>query len=344
MIKLKKLIVDNYTVLTDKVSLSKPLRILNLADLHIDDKDYSTDLASSVLKLLEDYLENDNNIDVILVSGDVINGASLYQNSEVYRKLQYLTDTLSKKAPVILSLGNHDLVTLGSFLKACFKIKEKDLPEEVKKARLMFKSLGDKDNVYPLDNEEVEVNGIVYTGITQTLPSMTEINYGKHCNRLFVEDFEQAKIKFDHNKINIVAGHAPDQISSAYVRRELDFSDVLAIFTGHLHDGYLSNDFVQKYKSLIKSYGIWETPTTAFVNKMCRGAFIIDKEFKSPAYIPDELYNAIVEMLGEEHQKSTALFVNRGFIQGIRNPKFNSILLKAVIKNPPSEKSFGCQR
>ncbi len=124
----------------------------------------------------------------------------------------------------------------------------------------------------------------------------------------------------------------------------MDFSNVLAIFTGHLHDGYLKDDTVQKFKNLVESYGIWETPTTAFVNNMCRGAFIMSKGFKSPAYIPDEFYNAIIEMLGEKNKKSTALFVNRGFIQGIKNPKFNSMLLKAVIQNPEKEQDFGCKR
>lgn len=97
-----------------------------------------------------------------------------------------MIDMLKSKAPVVISTGNHDLFTWGRFLKACFKIKEKNMPEEVIKARLMFNQLGEKEDVYPLDNKQVEIDGVVYTGITQDLPSMTEINYGRHCNKLLV--------------------------------------------------------------------------------------------------------------------------------------------------------------
>lgn len=115
---------------------------------------------------------------MILVPGDLVNGAKSYLNPEYMSQLKYYIQMFGEKAPTIIFKGNHDLY--GS-------------NDEIAKK---FKSL-ESANVYPLDNEKVPVNGITFTGFSPSLPAYNIMNYGKKANDIFVQDWQNANFKFD---------------------------------------------------------------------------------------------------------------------------------------------------
>ena len=78
----KTLVIDKYKLYTDKgLDINETKKIMQIADLHVG-KNTLNKYGEESIQLLEKYLEDTNNIDSIIVPGDLVNGANSYLNSE----------------------------------------------------------------------------------------------------------------------------------------------------------------------------------------------------------------------------------------------------------------------
>jgi len=292
----KELITDKFKLITNKISrIDNGKKILQLSDLHFG-KNTVNEYGKEALGLLEKYLEDTNDIDVILVSGDLVNGAKSYLNSEYMAQLKYYMQMFGEKAPTIVSKGNHDLYGNN---------------DEISRK---YKSLEEIENVYPLDNEQVKIDGVTYTGFSPSLPAYNIMNYGKKANDVFVHDWKKADLKFDSKDLNILLAHDPITISSNEALQEIsdDLKNITMIASGHLHNGFITTAHEKRSKYKLSDEGYWESPLTGFKIDTCRGAYMIGKGVKGPVYLPEQQYYKIINGTYKENQDKALLVVSKG--------------------------------
>lgn len=290
----KELITDKFKLITDKIVVnSQGKKILIMSDLHIWKYAFN-EYGKKMFGLIEKYLE-DCDVDYILIPGDLVNGAKSYLNPEYMAFLRYFIQMCSEKAPVIISKGNHDLYGID---------------DEISKE---FKNL-ERENVYPLDNEQVKINDITFTGFSPSLPAYNIMNYGKKANNIFVKDWKNANFKFEDKDINILLAHDPITISSNESLQNIsdDLKNVTMIASGHLHNGFITTAHEKRSKYKLSDKGIWESPLTGFKINTCRGAYMIGKGVKSPVYLPEEEYDKIIDGTEKENKEKALLVVSKG--------------------------------
>lgn len=292
----KELIVDKFKLITNKIPKdSQSKKILILSDLHIG-KNTVNEYGKEALGLIERYLEDNNDINMILVPGDLVNGAKSYLNSGYIDQLKYYMQMFGEKAPTIVSKGNHDLYGTD---------------DEIAKK---FKSLESLNNVYPLDNEQVTLNNITFTGFSPSLPAYNIMNYGKKANNVFVQDWQNANFNFNSNETNILLAHDPITISSNEALQEIsdDLKNITMIASGHLHNGFITTAHERRSKFKLSDGGYWESPLTGFKIDTCRGAYMIGKGVKGPVYLPEQEYYKIINGTYKENQDKALLVVSKG--------------------------------
>lgn len=275
----KQLVVDKFKVITAKEFLDGIKKLVELADIH-DGINMVNKYGRKSLKLLEKYFEDADDIDAIVVSGDHVLSAKSYLDPKCMAHLEYLMQMFGEKAPTIVSKGNHDLYFGNA---------------EIDKK---FKSLEKINNVYPLDNEQVTIDGVTYTGFSPSLPAYSIMNYGKKANETFIKDWRAAEFKFSDQDLNILLEHDPITISSDEVLEEIneDLKNITMIASGHLHNGYITTAHERRSKEKLSDKGIWESPLTRFKIDTCRGAYKLGNGEKSPVYLPEQDDYCTIEM------------------------------------------------
>lgn len=290
----KQLVKDKYLLVTNKGLKGKEQkRIIILGDLHVNSY-YENRFGKPVLKLLYNYLEESNDVDAILVVGDNVMGAKSYKNQKTMSTLNYILSMLSEKAPTLISKGNHDL-----FLN----------DDEIAK---LFKSLEKINNVYALDNEQVKLDGVTYTGFSPRHDAYGIMNYGAKANNMFVEDYQNANFKYEDNELNIALIHDPITVSSKEALQVMDndLRNISLIASGHLHNGFIPTKIGYKLQDRLQDKGFWESPLTGFKIDTCRGAYFLGKGIKSTVILPEKEATKIINGLNEEDK--ALLVVTKG--------------------------------
>lgn len=291
----KTLVIDKYKLYTDKgLDINETKKIMQIADLHVG-KNTLNKYGEESIQLLEKYLEDTNNIDSIIVPGDLVNGANSYLNSEYLAKLNYILEMLGQKAPTIVSRGNHD-VWNGN--------------DEISE---IFKNLYKIKNVYPLDNEQANIDGVTYTGFSPRFDAYNIMNVGKKANEMFEEDWKKCDFYFKNGNLNILLAHDPITMSSSESLNSLneDFKNITMIGAGHLHNGFITTKHEQKRKQKLQDKGIWESPLTGFKINNCRGAYFIGNNTRGQLYLPEQDYYKVIN--GYEEKDKALLVITKGF-------------------------------
>lgn len=291
----KELIIDKFKLIINKILKdNQKKKLLILSDLHIG-KNSVNEYGKEALGLIERYLEDNNDLDMILVPGDLVNGAKSYLNPEYMSQLKYYIQMFGEKAPTIISKGNHDLYGTN---------------DEIAR---QFKSL-ESDNVYPLDNEQVKIDGVTFTGFSPSLPAYNIMNYGKKANDIFVQDWQNANLNFDSKETNVLLAHDPITISSKEALNEIsdDLKNITMVASGHLHNGFITTNHERRRKYKLSDGGYWESPLTGFKIDTCRGAYMIGNGTKSPVYLPEQEYYKIIDSLDEKNKDKALLVVSKG--------------------------------
>ncbi len=349
----KELILKRAKVITDKgLSEEQSKTILHLGDLHegINSINKWGEISN---KLFYKFLENLDNIDVVVINGDNANGAKSYKNATYKKLIDDKIEILSEKAPVIIGKGNHDMWGTDAEIDELYKGLGKGNP-----------------NVYVLDNNYADVNGVRFLGFSPRFESYDIFNQGKKSDRMVVEDYRtvESNFKFASDKPNIFISHAPHAFNNALMLKM--YSDLyeycVVNLSAHIHDGFmptwldrmikslidnpnlLKYEFIQKCLEWASDKGIWESPNTGFIAKYCRGArFVGNGEIGKTILLNENSYkleddkfimvkeqpSTIIDATGENRNK-TLSFTTEGFSKlpltpTGSNPHIGEIILAA---------------
>ena len=291
----KNLVIDKYRYFTAKgLKPNEEKEILELADLHIG-KNTMNKYGEESINLLYKYLEDKEKIDAIIVPGDHVNGANSYLNDEYMKKLNYVLEMLGEKAPTILSKGNHDIWNDNYGISK------------------LYKEVGNLKNVYALDNEQVTINDISFTGFSPRFKAYDIMNIGQKASDMFIEDYKKCNFKYEDGKLNILLTHDPLTISSLDAISALneDLKNITLVASGHLHNGFITTKHELRSKYKLQDRGYIESPLTLFRTGSCRGARLIGGLQKGQVYLPDDEYETIID--GRNQKDKALLVVTKGF-------------------------------
>jgi predicted MPP superfamily phosphohydrolase len=210
-------VIEKYSLKNNKVK--KNIKIALLTDIHIMDstkESFKDETIESVKKIAPTY---------ICLGGDYFCGYGQYNfNSPLSMELiKGLLDELKKIAPVILSLGNHDLSIA----------KEKELRSAFKKLK--------EENIYPLDNESIEFDDIYFSGFYPRRKSYAIAKISSKKAKMIIEDWNQANLVANKEKLSILCNHIPDIVLDKKIQSEAKaLYNYDLILAGHAHNGWLS--------------------------------------------------------------------------------------------------------
>lgn len=208
--------------------------------------------------------------DFILVPGDIVenNGFLLDRNEKDF--LEFFIKELSQICPVIIVPGNHDVGNFNS-LKDRVNLQSDKSASISLAAIKYFESWNRFNNVYFLNNQQVELSGINFIGFSPNI--MTYISYDNpEIQEIFINDYLKNNFIINKNSYNVLLTHSPILLTQNYVKQMLpdvsELSDL--IVTGHLHDGYLPKVLDKYFEKT--NFGLFITP---FVSPkkglICRG-------------------------------------------------------------------------
>lgn len=176
-------------------------------------------------QIYNDLLEN--NIDYICIPGDIIDMTNIINDKRLLNELLYFFEDIEKIAPVIISLGNHDISKL---------INNKwyqDYNFEI------FEKLSKFKNIHILNNDIFETKEIRFIGYT--LPFNYYFNdTGIESECILIEDFIKKIPYIKNDKLNILLCHSPICIFNDNVLKSINsLKNVRLILTGHMHNGMI---------------------------------------------------------------------------------------------------------
>ena len=272
----------NYKLLNDKTNK----KIVLLSDLH----DYPGKRKSTLAEEVKE-----ERPDFILIAGDNLQGPK-YRSRESIEQFKYFLSDLSEDCPVVLDIGNHDLVGWDN---------------ESEKG---YRSLEDarKGRVFPLINDSVVAGDVRVVGFTPSrkayAPSGQESG---NALLTFMSDWEKdgKAPSEDDRRFNILLCHNPKIVAQAMcvheqrkleipkdqkerlerIARQIRNFDMTA--SGHLHNGYRKTKTIEENPSKYLDRGYWEMPVEKDINghisfirphilkktDMCRGVIYISQ-------------------------------------------------------------------
>ncbi len=212
------IISKEYTLKSDK--LTKRYYAIGIADTH-----FGKIINSRLITELKEFiLKSEKKIDFILVSGDIMN-AKYYLNDKVFNLVKSIFDDLSllSKAPVLMSLGNHDLDFCNS----------KNYEMIIKR----FMNLKNNSNLIPLNDNDFKYDDFDIFGTTLPKESYLSKNlFGE--NGIILND-KLKKVITNKKLYNINLVHDPLSVYYSYLSNNENINKFDLFFSGHLHGGYL---------------------------------------------------------------------------------------------------------
>lgn len=224
-----EILIEKYKINNSKIK--KDIKISFITDIHYMDSiadGYNNKIIEQVKKMNPNY---------IVLGGDYFCGLGqfTFKVKSSMDCLRHLLSGLSKLAPVILILGNHDL-----------SIKEDQV------LRQEFLKLKSK-NIYPLDNDSILFDDIKFSGFFANRKSYAISKISSKKVKIIIDDFNKCNFKIAENKCNIFLHHIPDTIFDERVKENLkEIYKYDLILSGHAHNGWMSLEKEQKIKAKIE--------------------------------------------------------------------------------------------
>lgn len=260
---------ETYEVENNK--LTKDYTIALISDMHLKSK-LDNNYFNSMLSILKEI-----NPSYIALAGDYfygILGRYTFWNEESRRLLLYYLHAFREIAPVVMSLGNHDIE----------RIHDKEKREH-------FKSLEDKD-IYPLDNENIVLDDLNFMGYIPPKWAYPIDRIVKRKEKMIAKDIKSVCFELKEDKMNILLSHLSNLFFDEYIMRECpEIFKYDLVLSGHMHGGLTAKqeaslnrmidrlesiELLKKYRDCLESFryaGFIETGINPipFVSKMTRG-------------------------------------------------------------------------
>lgn len=186
------------------------MKIVHLSDLHIADEGnvlWETDTLSH-LKHAVEIIGAINNIDAIIITGDLSNDGSIWSYEYIYKTLQRL------KIPTLCCPGNHDNIEIMKLMNI---------------------------NIFHTNNYETNINGYDFIVLNSTIPGMSR-------GLLTEDSLSWLERKLINSKNpTIIAFHHPCVEPGGWLNRKIlenrndfvrlisDYRNVKLVLYGHIH-------------------------------------------------------------------------------------------------------------
>lgn len=191
----------------------------------------------------------------ICIVGDLLDQGNVLENRSCKETFILWLQKLSTIAPIIISIGNHDITV--KYPKQHYRF-----PKEI------VEELTDIPNIYVLDNQAIIINSICFLGYT---PSY-EYYYQKpfECAKKYINDIDQhLKCFIQKNSYSILLCHTPIYVTDSEVRRTTVLDSVDLVLCGHMHNGAIPFDIPGHYGLI--------APCKKLFPKYARGYFKLEK-------------------------------------------------------------------
>lgn len=271
--------VQNYKIDIEKINNKE--KIVCIADLH----GLKLEKIQSVIDCV-----NDANAKLVAISGDIMQGYN-YDNPNAIKHLERTLSALSENQPVVLCLGNHDLVGLTENGRINFKKLEQVRPGQI----------------FPLDNEQITIDNYHVTGFCPTRGAFkAQFQNTGEAHEIFAKDFIKTGLKVgqDKDKIEILMSHAPHSVVSPIVQNLVPhIRNFDVILSGHLHNGYILSRMHLSSPERYMDYGVWELPYEkgkirpwiCAKTNLCRGVSYVNEKGQQLIQLSNNLFYYVID-------------------------------------------------
>jgi len=259
---LKKFYIEQTIIESASYPYQNPLKILVASDIH-----YHENVDKEVYILLLKACQN-LKPDYVVMVGDQIETPSFLNSSAERDFFSTLVTKIAKVCPLLIIPGNHEI---GNFEASNFMKRLKQNSGEKTLALKYFETLNEIENVYFLNNTQVELNGLTFLGFNPRIE--TYLQTKKPLSKeMFVEDYLNSSLKMIKDSFNIILTHSPAMLMDSKVLEMIPEFKVCSdlVITGHFHDGYMPKILDRFTKN--NNIGIFFTPLIApYPGIVCRG-------------------------------------------------------------------------
>jgi predicted MPP superfamily phosphohydrolase len=217
----KYLITSPYFTYNDK-------RIAVFSDIH-----YQSSISKQIFLLIDKYIEL-TNPDFAVFPGDLLENDNYLENERDRTFLINLISSIAEKCPVIIIPGNHDIHNLN--IRSYFFNNSPSTDKVIK----FLESLNKINNVYFLNNEQVNIDGLTFTGFCPSYKTFL-LGLKQEARDIFMEEYIKSGLSMKEDDFNILLSHNPIPFTIGEEYKQIDdFNNKTdLIISGHLHGGYL---------------------------------------------------------------------------------------------------------
>lgn len=260
----KKFYAENELISTPYYKKYKLTDLLVGSDIH-----YHPNVPKEIYRILVDHVR-ETKPDFVIMPGDIVETIDFIDDSKEKNFFERVIKDLAEVAPVIIVPGNHEIGYFGSAKDRLAMTSSGGRVSNSKSIRY-FESLNNLKNVYFLNNEQTEINGMMFLGFNPRLATYLKKGDAE-TNEMLIEDYLKSGLKMATDNYNVLLTHCPLALTEPMVFNSvLDFQTLTdLVITGHFHDGYLPKK-LDKYLGKTNA-GLFFTPLIApLPGIICRG-------------------------------------------------------------------------
>ena len=270
----ERIVVDKYKIQSEHYQEPQDAKFMVLSDIHYH-RHMDKTLYSDILRLVD--IEKP---DFILMPGDLFETDAFLDDKESVDFFNAFIRSLAEVSKVIIVPGNHDITDYNA--KTFMNKKYSG----VSRTMHYLASLNDIENVYFLDNEQVDIGQLSFIGLNPRNETYLKKD-DPRTDEMFIEDFLRAPFHIDEKKYNVMLCHNPLPFSSKLVKNAISaFNIIDLLVSGHFHDGYMPRWFTDRTRNA--KIGVFTVPfINPIVGTLCRGChdfgrgkFLIAKAFR----------------------------------------------------------------
>ena len=214
--------------------ISKDIKMCYISDIHSD------------IDKLKSIFNNINDIDILLIGGDLLNSAKDYEEKEIIKDM---LNELAKKVKIYIGLGNHELIYYKKINHVQRELKIDDSK--------YWKELGDIVNVSSFPNNNATFNKWSLKDIDISALNLPIEYYWDNEKKESLKKYIKLLGKVDHKKYNILLLHTPiNIIDKKSISKEFEvLKEYDLILCGHMHSGLVPKIFRKKFgRGLVAPY------------------------------------------------------------------------------------------
>lgn len=202
-----------------KLSDDKNVTLAVFSDIHYC-KNYPQKRLDTIYKSLQKH-----HPDYICIVGDLLDQGDVLEDATCKETFITWLQELSKIAPVVIAIGNHDVTV-------------KHPKQHYRFPREIMEAFTNIPNIYVLDNQSITMNSICFFGYTPSYAYYHQKPF--ECAKMYIEDIDQRLKSFVKKECySILLCHSPIYVTDSEVRKTDTLRSMDLVLSGHMHNGIL---------------------------------------------------------------------------------------------------------